>query len=159
MSKQLTDASEEPEQPPVEGPIVINDSPYDSFDTDIIAKERYTSEAFMQQEWDAMWSKVWLVGGLSRDLVEPGDHLVTEIGRESILIVRQQDGSVRAFYNVCLHRGNQLRPSGYGNTDTFKCAYHHWEYGLDGSIVNIPDPETFAQGVPCKGLTELPCDE
>ena len=142
-----------------EGPVIVNDSPFDSFDNNIIAKERYTCDTFMRREWDKMWTKVWLLGGLARDLAQPGDYLVTEIGRESILIVRQPDGGVRAFYNVCLHRGNRLRPNGHGHTDTFACAYHHWEYGLDGSIVNIPDAETFTQGLPCSGLKELPCEQ
>jgi phenylpropionate dioxygenase-like ring-hydroxylating dioxygenase large terminal subunit len=126
---------------------------------DIIRKERYTSPEFMQLEWDRIWTKVWLLGGLESDLREPGDFVCTDIGRESILIVRQADGGVRAFYNVCLHRGNRLRPAGVGSTDSFKCQYHHWDYALDGSFKRIPDLETFPQGAPpCRGLVEVPCD-
>ena len=125
---------------------------------DLIRKERYTSPEFMKLEWERIWSKVWLLGGVMSDLREPGDYVCTEIGRESVLIVRQQDGRVRAFYNVCLHRGNRLRPAGTGSADTFKCQYHHWEYGLDGAFVRIPDLDTFPQGAPpCRGLRELPC--
>ncbi|MGA0026808.1 MAG: aromatic ring-hydroxylating oxygenase subunit alpha [Steroidobacteraceae bacterium] len=126
---------------------------------DLIPKERYTSTEFMQLEWERMWSKVWLLGGMEADIPEPGDYISTEIGRESILIVRQRDGGVRAFYNVCHHRGNRLRPIGVSSADTFKCQYHHWEYDLDGSFLRIPDLDTFPQGAPpCRGLTELPCD-
>jgi len=125
---------------------------------ELIRKERYTSTEFMKLEWERIWSKVWLLGGLMSDLREPGDYVCTEIGRESVLIVRQADGKVRAFYNVCLHRGNRLRPEGVGSTGTFKCQYHHWEYGLDGEFVRIPDLDTFPQGAPpCRGLKELPC--
>jgi phenylpropionate dioxygenase-like ring-hydroxylating dioxygenase large terminal subunit len=125
---------------------------------DLIRKERYTSPEFMKLEWERIWSKVWLLGGLESDLREPGDYVCTEIGRESVLIVRQADGQVRAFYNVCLHRGNRLRPAGAGSAETFKCQYHHWEYGLDGAFVRIPDLDTFPQGAPpCRGLKELPC--
>ena len=84
-----------------------------------------------------------------------------EIGPESILVVRQADGGVRAFYNVCQHRGNRLRPCGRGSTGeskSFKCLYHHWEYNLDGSYRRIPDLDTFAQGAPPYGLTELRCE-
>src|SRR3546814_6637529 len=84
---------------------------------DIIPAERYTSEAFMKLEWERIWTKVWLVGGRSDDIKEPGDYICTEIGKESVLIVRQHDGSVRAFPNVCLHRGNRLRPEGLGNAE------------------------------------------
>ena len=126
--------------------------------TDMIAKERYTDAGFMRLEWERMWTEVWLVGCLERDLAEPGDYCVTEIGPESILIVRQPDGGIRAFYNVCQHRGNRLRPTGLGSTKTFQCAYHHWEYKLDGSFERIPDLDTFPQGAPCSGLAEIPCD-
>jgi phenylpropionate dioxygenase-like ring-hydroxylating dioxygenase large terminal subunit len=80
---------------------------------------------------------------------QPGDYLATDIGPESILVVRQSDGSVRAFYNVCQHRGNRLRPCGRGSSGSslsFKCLYHHWEYNLDGSYRRIPDIDTFPQG-------------
>jgi phenylpropionate dioxygenase-like ring-hydroxylating dioxygenase large terminal subunit len=125
----------------------------------LIPKERYTSVEFMQLEWQRIWTKIWLLGGLESDLREAGDYIVTEIGRESVLIVRQDDGGVKAFYNVCLHRGNRLRATGIGSAATFKCAYHHWEYNLDGSFKRIPDLDTFPQGAPdCKGLGELPCE-
>lgn len=125
---------------------------------DLIRKERYTTPEFMQIEWERIWKKVWLLGAVESDLREPGDFVATEIGRESVLIVRQADGSVRAFYNVCLHRGNRLRPTGVGSTDSFKCQYHHWDYALDGSFKRIPDLDTFPQGAPpCRGLKELPC--
>ncbi len=127
--------------------------------TDIIAKERYTCADFMKKEWDHVWSKVWLLGGMERDLQEPGDYICTEIGKESVLLVRQQDESIRAFYNVCQHRGNRLRDTGVGNANgSFQCAYHHWEYNLDGSFKRVPDAETFPQGIPSCGLAEIPCE-
>jgi len=124
----------------------------------IIAKERYTSPDFMKLEWERMWKRSWLMGCREDDIPEPGDYVCTEIGREAILIVRQADMSIRAFYNVCQHRGNRLVPPGIGKLKSFKCAYHHWEYGLDGDFVRIPDKETFPQGTPCQGLPEVACD-
>lgn len=127
--------------------------------TDKISIERYTSRAFMRLEWERMWTKVWLLGGRTSDIPNPGDYICTDIGRESILIVRQDDGGIRAFHNVCLHRGNQLRAEGLGSAESFRCAYHHWEYDLDGSIKRIPDLATFPQGAPpCGRIPELPCD-
>ena len=126
----------------------------------IIPGARYTSEAFMALEWERMWSKVWLLGGRSEDMAEPGDYICTEIGKEAVLIVRQQDGSVRAFPNVCLHRGNRLRPVGRGNAEQFQCMYHHWTYDLGGKLCRIPDLDTFPQGAPPGGgLRSYPCAE
>lgn len=127
---------------------------------DLIPAERYTSEAFMKLEWERLWSKVWLLGGRSDDMAQPGDYICTEIGKESVLIVRQADGSVRAFPNLCLHRGNRLRPEGLGNAENFQCMYHHWTYDLGGGICRIPDLDTFPQGAPAGGrLPAYPCDE
>ncbi len=129
--------------------------------TGLIDARRYTSRDFMQLEWQRLWTKVWLLGARLIDIPEPGDYAVTEIGRESILIVRQADLTVRAFYNVCQHRGNRLRDCGLGTTGqgrSFTCAYHHWEYELDGSYRRIPDIDTFAQGRPQRGLAEVTCD-
>jgi phenylpropionate dioxygenase-like ring-hydroxylating dioxygenase large terminal subunit len=127
---------------------------------DLIPVARYFSADFMAMEWDRVWTKVWLLGGRSDDLKQPGDYICTDIGRESVLIVRQPDASLRAFPNVCLHRGNRLRPEGMGNTDDFRCMYHHWAYGLDGTITRVPDLASFPQGAPPEGrLPALPCDE
>lgn len=126
----------------------------------IIPAARYTSAEFMALEWERMWSKVWLLGGRAADMAEPGDYICTDIGRESVLIVRQPDRSIRAFYNVCQHRGNRLRPEGLGNVEAFRCLYHHWTYALDGAIARIPDIATFPQGAPPSGrIPALPCGE
>ena len=122
-----------------------------------IAKERYTSEDFMDREWRGMWSKVWLLGALERDLEEPGDYVCTDIGRESVILARQKNGDVKAFFNVCMHRGNRLVDEGMDNAESFKCSYHGWEYALSGRFKNIPNQELFPQGAPCAGLVELPC--
>ncbi|MEM9618950.1 MAG: aromatic ring-hydroxylating dioxygenase subunit alpha [Pseudomonadota bacterium] len=140
----------------------VKPAPKPNLPSDLIPKERYTSRDYMQREWDEMWTKVWLLGCREDDIPEPGDHMVTEIGRESILLARQKDGSVRAFYNVCQHRGNQLVHGVHQpqeGAETFRCRYHNWEYKLDGGFFNIPDLETFPQGAPpCGGLISLPCD-
>ncbi len=144
---------------PTETP--IEKAPDPDLGHDPIDQRRYFSREFMQLEWERMWSKVWLLGGREVDIPEPGDYIVTEIGPESILIVRQRDGGVRAFYNVCQHRGARLRGCGIGTTgdsQTFKCPYHHWEYKLDGSFYRIPDIDTFPQGKPNHALSEIHCD-
>lgn len=128
---------------------------------DLIPVERYISADFMKLEWEHIWTKVWLLGGRSDDIPDPGDYICTDIGKESVLIVRQHDGSVKAFHNVCLHRGNRLRPEGIGKgAENFRCMYHHWTYGLDGAIERIPDLSSFPQGCPPGGrIQPLPAGE
>ena len=127
----------------------------------VIDQRRYTDADFMRLEWDRIWSKVWLLGGREADMPEPGDFIATDIGRESILLVRQEDRSVRGFYNVCQHRGNRLSDCGFftaSDSKTFKCQYHHWEYRLDGEFHRIPDLDTFPQGAPGYALTPVHVD-
>ena len=73
-----------------------------------IPGSRYTCRDFMEKEWEGMWTRVWLLLGRESELPEPGDWQMEPVGREEILMVRQQDGSIKAFYNVCQHRGNPL---------------------------------------------------
>ena len=72
----------------------------------LLEGKRYTSRDFFEQEWEGMWTKVWLLVGRESELPNPGDWQMEEVGREEILMVRQADDSVKAFYNVCQHRGN-----------------------------------------------------
>ena len=127
---------------------------------DPMSGARYYSKEFAQQEWDHMWTKVWHVGGREAQLPEPGDFVLHNFLHESVFMVRQRDGSIRAFYNSCLHRGNQLATSEEGSMPNgFSCAYHGWRWDLDGVLRDAQDPEDFPQGNPCGKLRlkELPC--
>lgn len=114
-----------------------------------ITGDRYWSKDYARREWEGMWTKVWLVGALESDLAEPGDFMTLDIGPESILLVRGDDGVVRGFYNVCQHRGNRLVEAESGSLSAFTCAYHAWRYALDGSLTSVPDEVDFKQGSPC----------
>ena len=135
-------------------------APEPDMGNEIIPKDRYLSDDFMQLEWERMWSKVWLNGCREEEIPESGDYITTEIGDESILIVRGNDMKARAFFNVCNHRGNQVKFDKAGSAKTLQCAYHYWEYDLDGTLMNVPDEEDFPQGCPKDKLSlkELPCD-
>ena len=82
--------------------------PEPQLSTGPILGERYWSRESMDAEWDSIWTKAWLIGGLVEQVPNPGDFFTYDIGRESILVTRGDDGAVRAFYNVCPHRGKQL---------------------------------------------------
>ena len=127
---------------------------------DPITGDRYYSRDFMQREWDHMWTRVWHIGGRVVELAEPGDYVVHQFRHESVIMVRQKDGGIRAFYNVCQHRGNRLVWNEGGAVDAFTCVYHGWRYDLDGTLRFARDPENFADGDPCgkTRLVEVPCE-
>ncbi|AZI35691.1 putative iron-sulfur protein [Caenibius tardaugens NBRC 16725] len=127
---------------------------------DRITGDRYWSKDFADREWEHMWKKVWHVGGRTSQLEEPGDFITHEFRHESILMVKQQDGSIRAFFNVCQHRGNRLVNTAEGGVAThFTCPYHNWKYSLEGQLDAVQDPEDFDVN-PCGklALKEVSCD-
>jgi phenylpropionate dioxygenase-like ring-hydroxylating dioxygenase large terminal subunit len=135
-------------------------APEPAFTAKPITGERYWSKAFADAEWEKMWTRVWLIAGLESQIPEAGDYLTCEIGPESILVARGDDGRVRAFYNVCQHRGNRLVEGESGSLPAFTCAYHAWRYDLDGTLSWVPDEADFPQGTPCgkRNLVEIPCE-
>ena len=127
-----------------------------------IAGDRYYSPEFAEQEWQALWPRVWQVAGRVDQLPNPGDYITYEIGRDSILCARGTDGRVRAFFNVCQHRGNRLVSADVGSLSggEFQCAYHGWRYSDQGDCTWVYDEDDFLQGTPCgkRNLVEIPCD-
>ena len=113
------------------------------------SKDRYLNPAWMDREWEQIWSRCWLLAGLESDLAQAGDFFVFDLGREEILVTRGTDGTVRAFYNVCQHRGNRLVAAERGRADSFRCAYHAWTYDVDGKLAIVPHQDQFPAGVPC----------
>lgn len=106
-------------------------------------KQRYISEEFADQEWRRVWSMTWLFAGLVADVPDPGDYFVYEVGAESIVVLRGDDGQLHAFYNVCQHRGNRIFSNPSGSVQQIACPYHGWRYHLDGQLAHVPDAERF----------------
>ncbi len=104
---------------------------------DPIGVEPYVSEEYAKAEREKLWPNVWLFAAREDELPETGDTVVFEINEKSFLITRQADGSVRAFYNVCLHRGRKLRTDN-GNTTQFRCPFHGFTWKTDGALKEIP---------------------
>ena len=119
--------------------------------TEAIPKERYLDPAFAQLENDKLWCRSWIYVGPSSDVTSVGDFLRFDIANESILVARAEAGAggLRAFYNVCQHRGSQI-VSGRdcGSARSFVCPYHLWTYDLAGKLVHATDREDFPQGIP-----------
>lgn len=128
---------------------------------DAITGDRYWSTEFAEREWQHMWKRIWHVGGRTSQLEEPGDFIVHNFKHESVIMIRQEDGSIRAFFNVCLHRGNRLVNVAEGGVAKhLTCPYHNWKWNINGALDEVQDPEDFPQGDPCDKLRmkELPCE-
>ncbi len=122
-------------------------TPYIDNGIERIDAERYYSRDFMRKEWEQLWTRVWLIAGPRSDLEEAGDYFVFNVGRESVIVTLDDDENLRAFYNVCPHRGNQLVLNTMGCAAKFTCAFHSWSFGLDGRCQSITDEQTFRPGV------------
>ena len=110
----------------------------------------YRSPDVFEQEREHIFSREWICVGRLEQLSNTGDFFVAELARESLIIVRDQHGQVRAFYNVCRHRGTQMCEAQSGHFNgSIQCPYHAWTYGLDGRLKvarNMADVEGFSTG-------------
>ncbi|ONI72751.1 2Fe-2S ferredoxin [Actinosynnema sp. ALI-1.44] len=100
----------------------------------------YTDPAIFAAEQERVFESMWFAVARCADLATPGKFETAEVGRESVLIVRGRDGQLRAFLNVCRHRGARLCVEPAGETKRqLQCPYHAWTYGLDGKLIAAPN--------------------
>ena len=127
---------------------------------DTITADRYISQEFMARENQHLWPRVWHLGGMVAELEEEGDYVRHNLGTESVIMIRQADASIKAFYNSCPHRGNRLVLGEIGGSDRITCGYHGWQFSPDGVLVNVQDPDDFPDGDPCGKVTlsEVRCE-
>jgi Rieske 2Fe-2S family protein len=100
----------------------------------------YTSPELFAAEQEHVFEAMWFCAARSADLELPGKFKKVQVGRESVLLVRGRDGLLRAFLNVCRHRGAQLCTEAEGEVKrNLRCPYHSWTYALDGKLVAAPN--------------------
>jgi Rieske 2Fe-2S family protein len=105
--------------------------------------EIYASEEILRLERDRIFMCEWLCVGRVEEIEHPGDFFAVRVAEEPALILRDLQGEIRAFSNICAHRGVEV-VSGTGNAKTFSCPYHGWTYGLDGRLVSAPHMRDWA---------------
>ncbi|OJW22260.1 MAG: (2Fe-2S)-binding protein [Rhodospirillales bacterium 69-11] len=118
-------------------PDFLAEDTYEYRGSEPLDASRYTSPEFFKAEVEKIWPNVWQLAAREEDMSEPGDVVVYENVGRSYLVTRQEDGSIRAFHNVCLHRGRKLRAES-GPAEIFHCPYHGFAWNLDGTVNNIP---------------------
>ena len=117
-------------------------------------REFYCDKAVFEADMDDVISHKWIMAGHVGQVPNKGDYFVFKVGAEQIIIVRENAVNIRAFYNVCRHRGSLICSSSSGNAPKLVCPYHAWTYGLDGALLSARlMPEDFdkkANGlIPC----------
>lgn len=134
-------------------------------DTVIYPVDAYISEEYARAERDRLWRKVWLQAGRIEEIPEVGHYMTYEILDDSIVIVRTAPDTLKAYHNVCPHRGRRLIdvPEGArnarGRMKNFVCGFHGWQFNLEGDNVHIPHEEDWKGDLAgCKGLTPVKVD-
>ena len=125
------------------------------------------SPEFFELEREAIFERVWLNVGRVEQLPRSGSYFTKElaVANTSVVVVRDQDGEVRAFHNICRHRGNKLVWTDFPQQETsgtarqFTCKYHGWRYGLDGACTFVQqEGEFFDLDKADFGLVPVHCD-
>ncbi|NOD48593.1 MULTISPECIES: SRPBCC family protein [unclassified Ruegeria] len=115
----------------------------DPFNTSSLKAEAYVDPSWYQVDQNGVLAKTWQWVCHVEKLRVPGSYTTVEIAGRPIAVVRDREGTLRAFYNVCKHRAHHLL-SGEGETTRIMCPYHAWVYKLDGQLVRAPETENLA---------------
>ncbi|UTW66492.1 aromatic ring-hydroxylating dioxygenase subunit alpha [bacterium SCSIO 12643] len=110
--------------------------------TDILPVEAYTSNEWFKLELKHIFSTTWQFAGLVEDVSKPGDYITVQAGLNNIFVMMGHDHNVRAFHNICRHRGTQLLQSVGKSQKAITCPYHDWVYDIDGNLISIPEQQT-----------------
>ena len=103
----------------------------------------YNDSEVYQLEQENIFYKTWLYAGHISQLQQPGQYITVRIHDQNVFVIRSRDGDLKAFYNVCLHRGHELL-KGQGRTNVIVCPYHAWAYDFDGNLKSARNSENVA---------------
>ncbi len=122
--------------------------------------DAFLSREYAEAEKDRLWAKVWQMAGRVEEIPEVGDFITYEIGDDSIIVTRSAPDTIKAFHNVCAHRGSRLvstpcgKNNACGNRKQFVCGFHGWTYDLDGNNVYVHEPQDW-KGALTEEMTRL----
>jgi phenylpropionate dioxygenase-like ring-hydroxylating dioxygenase large terminal subunit len=124
-----------------------------------IRSGRYLDPEFAERERERVFGQSWIAAGFAYQLARPGDYLVFDELGESVIVLRDDDGALRAYHNTCRHRGSSLLKN-CGRVDAISCPYHGWTYGLNGDLTAVPKEGGFERLRPgTRGLMPVAVDE
>jgi phenylpropionate dioxygenase-like ring-hydroxylating dioxygenase large terminal subunit len=126
----------------------------------MVPARTYVDPDQWQAEMDLIFKRVPLLLAFTAEIPNPGDYKAMDAVGLPVLINRDQGGKVRAFLNVCSHRGAPVASEGHGNCARFVCKYHGWTFGQDGRLIGVSEAMKFgAVDKSARGLRALPCEE
>jgi Rieske 2Fe-2S family protein len=103
-----------------------------------LPQKYFVSPELFAEEQKKIFSNDWLLVGHQSQIAKAGDYFVIEVAGESLIVIRDSKSEIRAFYNVCRHRGTRLKEDACGHASAIQCPYHAWTYGLDGRLIGAP---------------------
>jgi phenylpropionate dioxygenase-like ring-hydroxylating dioxygenase large terminal subunit len=109
-----------------------------------VPKQRYIDSEFLKLEIERVFPRTWLVACRVEEIPDAGDYVEFDAVGDSIVVIRESEQSIRAFFNSCRHRGTRLA-RGRGRVGNLRCPFHAWQYGLDGANQYVHDQSDFAE--------------
>jgi choline monooxygenase len=125
--------------------LAITASGLDRSGPTLVPVDRYISPEWMAIENEKVWPKAWQIACSVDHVAEPGDFYEYRAGWISILVVRGQDGELRAFQNACRHRGNAICQGSGSGLDELRCPYHRWAWTTEGRLSQVPNRKGFGK--------------
>src|SRR6266446_6738110 len=104
---------------------------------DRVHRSIYVTPSIFALEMERIFERTWIYVGHDSQVPNPGDYLTAQIGRQPVIMVRHDDGSIRVLYNRCGHRGARLVGEA-GSLRHFRCCYHGWTFRTDGTVLSVP---------------------
>ena len=111
---------------------------------DRVHRKAYVDQEIFDLEMERIFEKSWIYIGHESQVKNPGDYYLARVGRQPMMMTRDEDGQIHVLYNRCPHRGAELCSARKGNAGrTIRCSYHAWLFQMDGRIESIPAPEDY----------------
>lgn len=101
--------------------------------------EAYFSQEWFDQEMKTIFSNTWQFAGLVEDVQNPGDCISVTAGLNNVLVVKNAKGELKAFHNLCRHRGTPILRTKANGKNVITCPYHDWAYNLEGELISVPE--------------------
>lgn len=103
----------------------------------------FTDESIFEDEMERIFYKYWMYVAHESEIPEPGDYCTKWVGRQHIVLTRDDEGEIRAFFNRCRHRGTTVCRQSSGTGEFFRCPYHGWTYNNRGRLIGVPYPSRY----------------